>query len=177
MKPKSRVKAPSKSPSRSANHRRHEPSPAQKVIPSVITSRDDLPFTARDADHILIDWQPIRHAPDDHGRRVGYSYAQAVAHIVDVDEYEAYCAIKHALLSPASDPDQPEEHGFVDGIARDAMIGMRAKAAKESLPFSTGFDPKHSTFCSLLEQVDVMKAQFKAMRVKPWRTYAEAGLG
>jgi hypothetical protein len=54
---------------------------------------------------------------------------------------------------------------------------MRAQASKEALPFEASFDPEHSLWCSLLEQVDVMKAQIKSMNVKPWRTYAEAGLG
>jgi len=184
MKPKSRVKSRSPSPRRVATHhgdrQRPKPSdaiPAQKADAPDITCRDDLPFTARDADDGMIDWQPTRSAPAaDHARRTGRAYAEAVTRLADVDEYEAYCAIKRALLSPNWNADGGEEDGFAEGLVRDAIIGMRARASKEALPFVASFDPEHSMWCSLLEQVDVMKAQFKAMKVKPWRTYAEAGL-
>jgi hypothetical protein len=183
MKTKSRVKSRSK-PRRAAAHhgasqvpRQPECMSAKKVDVPSITSRDDLPFIARDDHDCIIDWQPIRHFPDvDQGRRVGFAYAEAVCRLADVDEYEAYIAIKRVLLSSNWDVEAGEEHGFIESLVRTAIIGMRARKSEEALPFDTRFEPEHSRHCSLLEQVDVMKAQFKSMSVKPWRTYAEAGM-
>jgi len=142
-----------------------------------ITSLDDLSFVVRDDDDIRVHWQPQRgkHSPE-----AGMAYGRdcvlrELAQLACVDEHDAYTAITHALTSRAWNGECAEEVGMADGLARLAIIGMRAMMAKEEIPFGTTFDPKHAEWCSLHQRVDIYEAHFKALKVKPWRTYKQAG--
>jgi len=144
-----------------------------------ITTLDDLSFVARDEDDIRIDWQPVRekHSPTsgmEYGRKC---VLDELARLACVDEHDAYRAITFALTSRGWNGDCAEEVGFTDAVARLVMIGLRAMAAKEDMPFATTFDPAHAEWCSLHRQVDVMNAHFKSLKIKPWRTYGQAGMG
>jgi hypothetical protein len=144
-----------------------------------ITTLDDLSFVIRDDDDIRIDWHPVRrtHSPTaamEYGRLCAM---RELAQLAEVDEHDAYMAITRALTSRTRNTQCGEEVGMIDGLARLAMIGLRALSATQEMPFSTLFDPHHSEWCSLHRQVDVMQAQFKALKIKPWRTYGQAGMG
>jgi hypothetical protein len=141
-----------------------------------ITSRDDLPFTTRTATDDIEPWHPQRHidSPED-GFQNGLDAVDAIAQLADVDEYEAHTAIVLALLSPSFNHQGAEERGFTDGLARLAMIGLRAKTHADEVPFVAHFDPVHAHWCSLNTRADLMELQLKDAKMKPWRTYAEAG--
>jgi hypothetical protein len=133
-----------------------------------ITSRSDLSFTGCDADGVHIDWQPAR-------AQGGYDFLTELEKLADVDEFEAYTAIKHALLSSSWRTDGNEEAGFTDAIVRAAIIGMRAMREKEDLPFETVFNPEHSQRCSMQVRLELAELQLGRLRQRPWRTYEEAG--
>ena len=144
-----------------------------------ITTLDDLSFVVRDDDDIRIYWQPQRgtHSPTagmEYGRRC---VLHELAQLANVDEHDAYTAITHALTSRAWNGDCAEEVGAADALARLVMIGLRAVMAKEEMPFATTFDPQHAEWCSLHRRVDIFEAHFKSLKVKPWRTYGQAGMG
>jgi len=143
-----------------------------------ITSLDDLSFVVRDEDDIRNHWQPQRgkNSPSagmEYGRQC---VLRELAQLACVDEYDAYTAITFALTSRAWNGECAEDVGMADGLARLALIGLRAMMAKEEMPFATSFDPKHAEWCSLNQRVDIYEARFKALKVKPWRTYKQAGL-
>ncbi len=141
-----------------------------------ILSRDDLPFTARvgGAD---IPWHPRRSAPSPEAAiQQGFDYVQALAALARVDEHAAWQAAQLALMAPQWNCQLGEEEGFSDGLCRGAVIGWRAQAQMAALPFETRFEPVTAQWLSLHMRVELMEAQLRAMKVKPWRTYAEAGL-
>jgi len=145
---------------------------------TAITSRDDLAFVARTKSGNLIDWHPTRNksASPNAGRREGMNHFRDVSHLADSDEFEAYDALLNALTSPHWQAGGCEERGLIEAILAAAMVGLRAMKAKAQMPFSTTFDPHHAKWCALNRLVEVMEAQLKSMKVKPWRTYAQAGL-
>jgi hypothetical protein len=143
-----------------------------------ITTRDDLSFVTRDDDDLRVDWHPVRrtHSPTaamEYGRLCAM---RELAQLADVDEHDAYTAITHALTSRSWNTQCGEEVGMIDGLARLAIIGLRAIATKQEMPFSTLFDPQHAEWCSLHRRVDIMEAHFKTLKIKPWRTYGQAGM-
>jgi hypothetical protein len=144
-----------------------------------ITTLDELSFVVRDDDDIRMYWQPTRgtHSPTagmDYGRQCAL---RELAQLACVDEHDAHTAIAHALTSRAWNGDCAEEVGMADGLARLVIIGLRALAAEQEMPFSTLFDPQHAEWCSLHRRVDIYEAQFKSLKITPWRTYGQAGLG
>ena len=140
-----------------------------------ITSRDDLPFVTHHRGAV-VDWRPQRclTSPETAVQR-GLGYVDAIAARARVDEYAAWEAAKAAVLSEHWNRDGGEEEGFVDGLCRAAVIGWRAQAQTAPLPFEARFDPRTAQWLALQRRVELMEAQLKAMKVRPWRTYAEAG--
>jgi hypothetical protein len=143
-----------------------------------ITSRDDLPFIAHKKSGARIDWRTTRDKSESPhiGRREGMQHFRDISELADIDEFEAYESLLNAMTSPDWHPGHCEERGFTEAILAAAMVGLRAMKAKSDMPFSTTFDPHHAKWCALNRLVEVMEAQLKALKVKPWRTYAEAGL-
>ena len=144
-----------------------------------ITTLDDLSFVTRDDDDIRIDWHPVRrtHAPaaaTEYGRQC---VMRELAQLAGTDEFDAYSAITRLLTSRTWNGQCSEESGVADAVARLVMIGLRAVAAMQDMPFATTFDPAHAEWCSLQRQADVMNAHFKSLKIKPWRTYGQAGMG
>jgi len=141
-----------------------------------ITSRDDLPFTTRNATDDIVPWHPTRnHDSVEGGMKAGLDAVDAIGKLAHVDEYEAHTAIVQMLLSPNWNPHCPEELGAADGLARLVMIGLRAHTHRDDMPFETRFDPMHAHWCSLNNRVDLAEAQFKKAKMKPWRSFEEAG--
>lgn len=149
---------------------------AEYGMTSPITSRDDLPFTTRTATGDFTPWHPESHSnATEAGMQYGLDAVDAIAQLADVDEYEAHTAIVQALLSPDFSCEGAQERGFADGLARLVMIGLRAQAHADAMPFDTRFDPQHAHWCSLNTRADLMEMQLKEAKMTPWRTYAEAG--
>jgi len=142
-----------------------------------ITTLDDLSFTASDADGIRSDWQPERGSLSPAGAMLyGLTcVTREIAKLARVDEHDAYNAIVQALTSRTWNDQCAEEYGFADGLARLVIIALRALAMGGPLPFSTEFDPESARHASLAIRVEVLEAQLKALKVKPWRTFAQAG--
>jgi hypothetical protein len=143
-----------------------------------ISCLDDLSFTACDADGIRSEWQPERGALSIPAAMIyGLNcVTREIAQLARVDEHDAYTAIVQALTARTWNDQCAEEYGFADGLARLALIGLRALAMGEDCPFPTEFDVERARQASLAIRVEVMEAQLKALKVKPWRTYAQAGL-
>jgi hypothetical protein len=144
---------------------------------STITSRDDLPFTTRNTTDDFVPWHPNRDL-DSHesGRQAGLAAVDAIGQLAHVDEYEAHTAIVQLLISPNWNPRGPEELGVADGLARLVMIGLRAQQHSDDMPFETRFDPLHAQWCSLNTRVALAEAQLKKAKMKPWRSFEEAGM-
>jgi hypothetical protein len=141
-----------------------------------LSCTDDLPFTARDAAGGRLDWHPRRVAHShEAAMQRGRDYAAALAVLAGVDEYEAWAAAKAALLAREWNGQCSEEDGFADGLARAAVVGWRAMAQGEGLPFDTSFEPTSAQWFSLNRRVELMEAQLKSLKRKPWRSYADAG--
>jgi len=143
-----------------------------------ITSRNDLSFTARDDAGATLDWHPGRHnmlVSHDACVKRGLEFFEDLEKLADVDEFDAYTAIRLALCSNAWKPDCGEEMGFADAIARAVIIGLRAMREKGILPFDRFFDPTHSQWCSMQERIELAELQLARFKQKPWRTYEEAG--
>jgi len=143
-----------------------------------ITTLDDLSFTACDADGIRCDWQPDRDALSPPAA-MHYGLAcvtRELAQLARVDEHDAYSAIVQALTSHTWNDQCSEEYGFADGLARLAIIGLRAVAKGGECPFDTEFEPERAYHAALATRVQAMEAQLKALKVKPWRTVGQAGI-
>jgi len=143
-----------------------------------ITTLDELSFVIRDDDDVRIDWHPQRRtrspaAASEYGRQC---VLRELEQLAGTDEFDAYSAITRLLTSRMWNGQCVEETGVADALARLAIIAFRARAATD-MPFATTFDPEHSEWCSLHRQVDVMNAHFKSLKIKPWRTYGQAGMG
>ena len=141
-----------------------------------ITSRDDLPFATRTATDEFDPWQPERHddcAQD--GVQYGLDAVAAIGQLAEVDEYEAHTAFVQVLLAQTFHCKRAEERGFIEGLARLAMIGLRAQAQTEPLPFDAHFDPMHAQWCSLNTRADLMEMHLRMAMINPWRTYEDAG--
>jgi hypothetical protein len=141
-----------------------------------ITSPDELSFVARDREGARCDWQPARDASSpEAGLRRGLVYVQyEIAQLARADEYDAYTALTQALTAATWDGQRAEEVGFADGVARLALIGLRALASPRKLPFDTQFDPRQAQWCALHARLELMEAQLRALKITPWRNRAQA---
>jgi hypothetical protein len=87
-----------------------------------------------------------------------------IALLARVDEHEAHTAIVQALTSRTWNDQCAEKYGLADGLARLALIGLRAIAAGEGCPFSLEFDVERARQALLAIRVEVMEAQLKALK-------------
>jgi hypothetical protein len=137
-------------------------------------SRDDLPFTARAASGEREPWQPAR-CPESYDTAAAHGRAAlaSVAQLARTDEYEAYAALAEALTAASWNPVGGEEAGFADAVARLALVGLRAQRERAALPFEPVFDAARAHWFSLNTRVELMEAQLKALKLTPWRSYAD----
>jgi len=141
-----------------------------------ITTLDDLSFVVRD-DDLLVHWQPQRgqHSPE-----AGMAYGREcvlreLAQLACVDEHDAYTAITHALASRAWNGGCAEEVGMADGLARLAVIGLRDDGEGRDAVWHH----VRSEACGVVFVAPArgyLRGALKALKVKPWRTYRQAGL-
>ncbi len=99
-----------------------------------IRSRDDLSFTKRDEQGILINWEVQRHPKKNWGAdvEIGRDYFKEIIELANIDPREAILAIETAISS------SPEfsrygagiECGFSEEIAKMAVYGIRQKAKR-----------------------------------------------
>ena len=120
--------------------------------------RTDLPFIAHDAAGNRMEWHPPRHAVNSHveALRSGAECAAALRALAEHDEFEAYEALKEALLSRAWNGYLGEEEGFADAVARAVVIGWRAMGVAEEVPFGTEFEPREAEVASLRRRVEAL---------------------
>ncbi len=90
-----------------------------------ILCRDDLSFTKRDDEGRLINWPRNNPAWLPTGRRVSPSSIARLPSWAANDETEAFCAIQAAIIDMGG-RSTCLESGFIDRVARAAVIGLRA---------------------------------------------------
>lgn len=92
---------------------------------AAIQSRDDLSFTLRDDAGRLINWPRYNYGlPADWGKGIACFDAE-VAELAAYDETEAFHAIQFAIVGMGGRCTSLET-GFIDRVARAAVIGLRA---------------------------------------------------
>ena len=92
---------------------------------SPITCRDDLTFTSRDDCGRMVNWP--RNNPgvaEDWERGVGF-FDSEICELAATDETEAFHAIQYALRGMGGRYTNLEL-GFIDRVARAAIVGLRA---------------------------------------------------
>lgn len=92
---------------------------------AAIRSRDDLSFTQRDDAGRLINWPRYNYGvPGDWEKGIACFDAE-VATLAAHDETEAFHAIQFAIVGMGGQCTSLET-GFIDRVARAAVIGLRA---------------------------------------------------
>jgi hypothetical protein len=95
-------------------------------------SRDDLSFTARDAEGRLDNWRVVHSQNDNWGQTVprGKGYFSEVAALAQFSEQDAFHAIYCAVNDRGWDNrGWGEEYGFSRELAAAAIVGLRALRA------------------------------------------------
>ena len=144
---------------------------------SEITSREDLPFTRHEPREGFVDWHLGRRDPNAlHAPAAlrGQRFFVDVAHLAEADEFEAYSALRGALLGEHWDRRFGEEDGFASALAATAVVGLRAQRAREALPFDAAFDATTAQWLSMQRRIALMEAQLKALNQRPWRRWEQA---
>ncbi|MDI2594085.1 hypothetical protein POF45_22020 [Pseudomonas sp. 681] len=128
--------------------RSKRPLPKSKRAPEPSMTRDDLSFTARIHNEIdpqyprLVNWAPVEipHQKDQWniGRDMGLKMMDELARLADVDEPEAFNAIRFAPDSRNWVGERGTESGFSEGIAALAIVGLRYLARG-----AQSFDPEN----------------------------------
>ena len=95
------------------------------AIKRPILCRDDLSFTKRDDEDRLINWPRYnKGVPADWKKGIA-CFDGEVAELAAHDETEAFCAIQAAIMDMGG-RFTCLEIGFIDRVARAAVIGLRA---------------------------------------------------
>lgn len=95
------------------------------AIKRPILCRDDLSFTKRDDEDRLINWPRYnKGVPADWKKGIA-CFDGEVAELAANDETEAFCAIQAAIMDMGG-RFTCLETGFIDRVARAAVIGLRA---------------------------------------------------
>jgi hypothetical protein len=109
-----------------SGHRRDEPpTPPEKHS---IKSRDELSFTIRGEHGGLINWN-VKHDLEDYWSEhveIGKRYFSEIVELAEYSERDGLFGMLYAICSPTFLAGWGEEHGFVEMMARAAIIGMRA---------------------------------------------------
>lgn len=93
-----------------------------------ILSRDDLSFTARDEGGRMIGW-PRNNPGAPADWETGHAFFDAeISELAAFDENDAFYAIQYAILGMGG-RSTCLEIGFVESVARAALLGLRAMRA------------------------------------------------
>lgn len=118
----------------------HQPAPVPALPARRIRSRDDLSFTARDANGCLLNWRAKARAGSWHEHvSLGHAWFQEIIQLAQHSPEEAYQALLYAGCSEVllKHWDHGHEHGFMDVFARFAVAAMIASdGTLPDLPFT-----------------------------------------
>lgn len=118
----------------------NQPAPVPALPARRIRSRDDLSFTARDANGCLLNWRVPSRAGSWHEHvSLGHAWFQEIIQLAQHSPEEAYQALLYAGCSEVllKHWDHGHEHGFMDVFARFAVAAMIASdGTLPDLPFT-----------------------------------------
>lgn len=102
--------------------------PKSSITNELPKCRQDLSFTALDSEGRMINWN-VRHSMTDNWQDTvpqGNALFLEVAKLAQHSEAEAYHAMRLAVSDPRWSGEWGEEYGFMESLAKAAIIGLRA---------------------------------------------------